>query len=288
MMDVFHEATVGIPWQNIKTIYIDFPWHFESHWHLEYEIIYVKKGRQRIMLDKTLVKIKEGEVLIVSPGEMHSYLDEEGKSEIMIIVFEQIILQNLGLSAQEKETFLNFLNKTQISANKCSAGIKKILDDLCMAIHKERREQEIGYIIWLHAYVYQFFMTVFRNFQFRDLQILGDGRFRRKYTKLAPLLNYLAANYAQDITLDDAAGICHFSRYYFCKLFKEVTGSTFINYLNGVRVSKAQRELLNTRKCMIQIAMDTGFNSVDSFNKAFKQFCNCTPSEYRKQFGDAL
>lgn len=287
-MDVYHESMVGIPWQNIKTIYIDFPWDFGYHWHLEYEIIYVKKGRQRVMLDKNLVEIKEGEVLIISPGEIHSYLNEEGQSVTVIIVLEQIILHNLGLSSQEKEIFLDFFNKTQISRNNYPKEIKSFLDDLCIKIHTERQEQKHGYIICLHAYVYLFIMTIFRNLAFKELQDFSDGVFKRKYNKLAPVLNYLAENYAQPITLDDATNMIHFSKYYFCKLFKEVTDTTFINYLNGIRIAKAERELLNTKKTMMQISMEVGFNSVDSFNKAFKQFCNCTPSEYRKKFGSTF
>lgn len=284
MMDVYHESVVGIPWQNIKTIYIDFPWDYGYHWHLEYEIVYVKKGRQRVILDKNMVELKEGEILIVAPGEFHAYMNEEGKSVTVIIVFEQIIFHNLGLSNQEKELFLSFFDKTQIAQNTYPKELKALLDDLCMKIHTERQEQKPSYIMYLHAYVYQFIMAIFRNLTFEELPDYREGMFKRKYNKLAPVLNYVAENYAQSITLEDATNMVHFSKYYFCKLFKEVTDTTFVNYLNGIRVSKAERELLNSKKTMMQISMDVGFSSVDSFNKAFKQFCKCTPSEYRKKF----
>jgi len=284
IMSAYHESIVGIPWQNIKTIYIDFPWDYESHWHLEYEIIYVIRGRQRITLEKELVELKEGDFFIVAPGQVHSYMNEEGKSEIMIIVLEQIIFHNLGLSSKEKDIFLGFLSKTQIARFAYSRELKNTFDCLCLKINKERKEEETGYIICLHSYVYNFIMNAFRNVPFTVIDKQETGVFKRKFDKLSPVFDYVEQNYNLTITLEDVTKQVHFDKFYFCKLFKEVTDTTFVNYLNGFRISKAERELLNTKKTIAQISMEVGFESFDSFARAFKSINKCTPSAYRKKY----
>ena len=268
----------------IKAVYIDFPWDFGYHWHLDFEIIYVKKGRQRVMLSQNMVDLSEGEVLVVAPGEIHSYLNEEGRSEVFIAVIEQTILHNLGLSEREKEMFLKFFCSTKKAHYTYPKEVKEYLDTLCRDIHLEQQAQKVGYVVAQNAYVYQFITTIFRNLEFEDLSELGDGIFKEKYNKLLPVFNYINDNYSQPITLDDAASLVHFSKYYFCKLFKEVTETTFIDYLNSVRIEKAQKELINSKNSMTQISLEVGFNSVDSFNKAFKQVCHCTPTEFRKNY----
>ena len=283
-MSAYHESVVGIPWQNIKTIYIDFPWGYEAHWHLEYEIIYVKQGRQRITLEKEMIELNQGDFLIVAPGQVHSYSDEEGKSEVMIIVLEQIIFHNLGLASHEKDIILGLLSKTQIARFTYSEELKNTFDTLCLKMDKESQEKMTGYIVCLHAYVYQFLMHAFRNISFTLVEKQETGAYKMKFNKLSPVFDFVEQNYSLTITLEDVTKEVHFNKFYFCKLFKEVTDTTFVNYLNNFRVSKAERELLNTRKTIAQISMEVGFESVDSFTRAFKSMNKCTPSSYRKKY----
>ena len=66
------------------------------------------------------------------------------------------------------------------------------------------------------------------------------------------------------------------------KLLACATGSTFIEYLNYVRISHAERLLYRTDRSVLDVAMDVGFSSVSYFNRIFKRFRNCTPNDFRK------
>ena len=72
------------------------------------------------------------------------------------------------------------------------------------------------------------------------------------------------------------------SQYYLSRSFKQVTGFTFIEYLNSVRIREAQRLLRETEKQVIQIAHMVGFNNISHFGRIFKAITKYTPLQYRK------
>ena len=96
---------------------------------------------------------------------------------------------------------------------------------------------------------------------------------------------YIEQNYAKDLILDDVSKELMISPYYFSKLFKKRTGSTFIEYLTNVRIDKAKELLRNTNKSIKEICLDVGYADANYFSRAFKKNVGVTPSEY-KDFKD--
>ncbi|WP_323379606.1 helix-turn-helix domain-containing protein [Stieleria sedimenti] len=69
---------------------------------------------------------------------------------------------------------------------------------------------------------------------------------------------------------------------YASTLFKKTYGTTIVNFITRQRVAHAQRLLLSTESPIINVAEDSGFDSLSRSNRAFKQFTGETPREYRK------
>ena len=69
---------------------------------------------------------------------------------------------------------------------------------------------------------------------------------------------------------------------HFCRVFKQYTLKTPVQFINGVRLTHAADELANTNKRVLDVAMDCGFNSVSYFIEVFRESCGITPSRYRK------
>ncbi len=93
---------------------------------------------------------------------------------------------------------------------------------------------------------------------------------------------YIEAHYADsDLTLDQVAGEMGISPNYFSALFKQSTGSSFINYLTDVRISHA-KELLKSRNYKTyEVAMRCGYENPTYFSTIFKRRTGVSPSEYR-------
>lgn len=106
---------------------------------------------------------------------------------------------------------------------------------------------------------------------------------RPKYNSLIikPSLEYIQNNYEKGISLDEMASLCNISSSYFSKLFHKVTGDTFANYINQVRVEKACELLSGTDTPITMIALDLGFEDSSYFNKVFKRITGVTPSMYK-------
>lgn len=96
---------------------------------------------------------------------------------------------------------------------------------------------------------------------------------------------YIAKNYNKDITLTSVAKYLNVNSSYFSKLFKEVTGINFIDYLTRIRVDKAKYYLANTDMKIYQVALTVGYQNAEYFSKLFKQITAMSPKEYRENVG---
>ncbi len=89
-------------------------------------------------------------------------------------------------------------------------------------------------------------------------------------------------NYSGDLSLSAIAEDFFINPSYLSRIFKEITGSNFTNYINYVRIEKAKQALLDTDNLILDIALSCGFNYIPHFNAVFKKFEGITPKEYRK------
>ena len=94
---------------------------------------------------------------------------------------------------------------------------------------------------------------------------------------------YIEANSSEELSLAGVAKQAGMSTFYFCKVFKKVTGVNFAHYVSGIRVEKAKTLLLNPNYRISEIAYEVGFQSLTHFNRVFKTIAGQSPTEYRQQ-----
>ena len=113
---------------------------------------------------------------------------------------------------------------------------------------------------------------------------VGDFVFtqnERDVQKILPVLSYVNTNYAEALKLSEVAAMLSFDESYFCRIFKNATGATFTEYLNFVRISKAEKLLKKTHQSILEISEAVGFSSVSYFNRIFKKYHLASPRAYR-------
>jgi YesN/AraC family two-component response regulator len=94
---------------------------------------------------------------------------------------------------------------------------------------------------------------------------------------------YIQEHQTENLRLGHVAKACNTSTFYFCKMFKKITGINFTDYLSRVRIEKSKNLLLNPNLRVSEIAFEVGFQSLTHFNRVFKKILGQSPTEYRAQ-----
>nr|WP_300144864.1 PocR ligand-binding domain-containing protein [Propionicimonas sp.] len=101
---------------------------------------------------------------------------------------------------------------------------------------------------------------------------------------LRDLLNDIARHPNRALSLTEAAASTHWSPGHLSKLFKSVTGYTFVSYVTAWRISRAQLMLASTQMPVQKIAAELDFHQVNYFSRVFRSHTGLSPSEFRRQF----
>lgn len=97
-------------------------------------------------------------------------------------------------------------------------------------------------------------------------------------------IKYISEFYCDDLSLSNLAALSGISEEYYCRLFKELTGTTPTAYINSLRITRACDLLLKfPDKKIEEIAATCGFRRHSYFNKVFKETVGVTPTEYRSK-----
>lgn len=99
------------------------------------------------------------------------------------------------------------------------------------------------------------------------------------YTKQA--IRYVGFHYRENISLQDIADFLKINQDYFCRIFKNDTGQTFVSYLTDYKIRKAQALLLETDVTLNDVSEMLGFSSLSYFSRVFKKETGSNPFDYR-------
>lgn len=231
------------------------------HWHIESELIFAEKGSAEVMTDNDLYGLSEGYCVFIRSGAVH-YIKAESDSVISVMKIDsQLISAEFGTLAPV-----------------CPLLERKY--DVSEAFEKIRQEISNGekyYEVICSGLVLALTAEIFRNEKTSSSEISSGSDAYKK------LLRIISERFA-DITFDEAAEIMCFSKPYFSKYFRRMSGMTFSEYLNIVRVSEAVKMLSKGNLSAGETAVAAGFGTIRSFNRVFKQYTGFTPRELPDDF----
>ncbi len=102
------------------------------------------------------------------------------------------------------------------------------------------------------------------------------------YNNLQKTLDYIEEHIKEDITLEKLSSLCFYSTHHYHRIFQSVVGIPVADYIRKRKLSVAASEIIDSDKNIIDIAMEYGFNSHETFSRAFKRIFDITPNAYRK------
>jgi AraC family transcriptional regulator len=101
--------------------------------------------------------------------------------------------------------------------------------------------------------------------------------------KLRQISQWMAEHLAEDFNLDQLAAQAGVSKFYFIRLFKNALGMSPSRYLLTLRMDEARRLLRETKRSVVDIALDVGYANPSHFARFFRRETGLSPSDYRQQ-----
>lgn len=247
------------------------------HYHDEVEILMIDSGSLIVELaDGSRAEVSEGQAVCINSRVLHSTY--YGKSPLASNLVQFKYRDFIGTD----ENMANLSKYVRRFAN--LMGVKIAVFDKgrfvsCVRnVVEEYRRKEDHFDLFINGSIYELVGILSREHFFDSHRINYD---KTKILKLKPALDYIEENFASDIALSEVSELIGVSDYYFCRLFKSTMKSSFVDYLNFVRIMKADKLLSTTDLSILEIAMKTGFSSLSYFNRVFKKFKSCSPTVYR-------
>lgn len=262
----------------------DCPESFPLHWHQYVEIMALPLDAQitaspTVTVNNTKYILQPGDVTIAWSGELHEIHNNSDK--------QVLALQFPGNLITELPEFMPLLNSFR-SIHMISAKEHPELSQHLHAHLSHMAELKVSGTAFGNVEIliclYELFIklgTYVREHQPSQIFDLTEGS-HQSLSKMTHACTYISENCEQAISLDDIAEKFGFSSYYFSRLFKSATGYNFTEYLTLQRVKRAQLFLADSDMNITEIAFSSGFKSISSFNRAFRQFRGCAPRDYRK------
>lgn len=100
--------------------------------------------------------------------------------------------------------------------------------------------------------------------------------------RIQKAINYIEENLLEIIVLEEVAGLAGFSLFHFRRIFHALVGTSVKDYIRKRRLDMAAAELLSNKTTILDIAIKNGYESHESFSRAFKKMLGITPGQYRQ------
>lgn len=250
------------------------------HYHDCLEINFVVNGSGVNLIDNSSYVMKKGDLFIINNLSHHMAISNKNL-EMKIITFNpDLIFIN---DIKNYDYLKPFYIKDVVYKNKIFLldEEKEIVEKLFQRIEKEWNSKQIGCQLFIRAQLMELLAIIYRNLKSNEESgaVLKE---QLNYEKIRNSVEYLNQNYKEDISLEDLASMSNMSRNYFCTFFKQVMKMTTIEYIDLIRINKATLLLKTTSKSILEIAGESGYNNLSSFNVAFKKIIKESPRNYRK------
>ena len=246
------------------------------HWHANLELTRVLSGTLFLTLDNRNFLLHAGDVIIINSETVHGATPEN-------CVYECIVFNLAFLKTNNRACDMFIDNLLSHNSFLEERPTDSYTVQLIHRIFDETGNNQVGMPFKVLGLFHELLGEMQQKEQFNSHLPLSNIKDEKKVVKLKLVLKFIRDNFASDITLDDMSAVAGLSCKYFCKFFKDMTGTTPVNYLMAYRIERAARKLLGSDLPITQIAYDCGFNDLSYFIKTFKTFKHVSPKEYRRQ-----
>lgn len=257
--------------------------HLVYHTHQQYEIYVFLDGKCTFQIENLFYDLQPGEILLINGKDIHkAFVDVNYHTyKRTVVEFTKEFIEPL-LDVLNMPHMLDLFDAPlghlfRIKDEETCTHIFQLLDEMHELIVGKKSayvDQQLKLILAQLLMKFESKVTAYLpNDIYSDDKILI----------VEEIYRYISAHYAEDLSLDNIADELNLSKSYLSHLFKEITGTTIMNFLMGYRLTQAQYSLKVRKDLNIsEIAGLTGFESNAHFSRFFKKHIGVSPTDYRR------
>ena len=264
-------------------------WKIKPHWHYFTEMIYLVIGILSVDVDGKQFTMNSGDMMIFHPKQIHSFYDLSSKNntnEKLLfygIKFDDMILSNTTPGSPKLPKLLDNAANTDGASNLISAADLrfnpvKLYFEYCIW---ETNHKQFGYDIKVASMISLIITETIRIWLRHGFKFSDKNTFDRFSNKDFSVLEYIDAHSSENISVEKLATKCGMCYSNFAKQFKTQYGKTCKEYIEFIRVCKADTLLLYTDKTLDYISQETGFTDSSHFIRTYKKIRGITPKQRR-------
>jgi AraC-like DNA-binding protein len=224
---------------------------------------------------------RPGDVFLCRPFEPHwSFSKPDKPFECILVLFTPSAVNKIPDGNQLLKPFYTAQGvQPLIPANTIYAKAIRKAATLAM----EAQEQETEYLMTIQFMHFIDILLQVNQFvkesQSKDIDKLSPS-------EIVEAVGYMLNHYHEPLDIEKLSWQVGLGRTMFFREFRLLTGLTPNEFLNRLRIQSASDLLRSTNKSMIDLAFESGFQSLSAFNKQFKRYTGLSPREYRKKNGN--
>lgn len=244
-----------------------------AHCHNHLEIILIISGTMVAYINSQKYLLGPSDMLVINSNDIHSTFINDSITYILLQIPADFISRTLP-----NYSLIHFQEHYPSSnRNVPYTCLRNYLLDM----KKDYEEKEDGFELHFTAILYQFLFCLYKNFSM-SLSSTENAKNNRDIKRIEDVIRYVRLHYTEPITLSDTAASVCLSREYFCRLFKEYTGQTFLEYLNTYRIVRFYSDLVQTTYSITYLLEKNGITNYKVFMNLFKKTYHATPKQIRQ------
>ena len=266
----------------LKAPYFDVNWHF----HSEYQLFIVLKGRGTRFIGDHMQAFKEGDMVLTGPDLPHLWKNDKAyhnpnnnlSVQGIVIYFPDNFLNNSVFSLEEFESIALMLKKS-VRGIEISGPTNQLVRKMMIELLELKGGCSLIQLL-------KILQTIADS---TDCKLITGAAYintnkESERDRMGQVYEYVMQNFQGKVSLEEAAQLSNLSVSAFSRFFKSRVNKSFSDFLTDVRISHACKLLHETDLNISEVSYDCGFFTLSNFNKLFKERMNMTPVQYRKEF----
>lgn len=262
----------------------------KPHWHYFTEMVYLVEGNLFAEVEGQTYTMNPGDLVIFHPKQIHGFLEcpvknaQPSKPKFYVIKFDDMILSNTTPGSPKLPKLLDSINNSDKTSNLITAhdlrfNPVKLFFENCIW---ETNNRQFGYDIKVASTISLIITELIRIWLRQGYEFSTKTTFDQFSSKDFSVLEYIDKHSSENINIEKLASQCGMCYSNFAKQFKAQFGKTCKEYIEFVRICKADTLLLYTNKTLDYISQETGFTDSSHFIRTYKKIKGITPKQRRQ------